>query len=37
MKVVNGSFGGYIFGQIVADAIANAPNVLFVFAAGNDG
>ena len=36
MKVVNGSFGGYNFGQIVADAIANAPNVLFVFAAGND-
>ena len=25
------------FGQIVADAIANAPNTLFVFAAGNGG
>jgi subtilisin family serine protease len=37
MKVVNGSFGGSVFGQVVADAIANAPNTLFVFAAGNGG
>ena len=36
MKVVNGSFGTS-FSQIIADAIANAPNTLFVFAAGNDG
>ena len=36
MKVVNGSFGTS-FSQAVADAIANAPNTLFVFAAGNGG
>ena len=37
MQVVNGSFVGPDPGQIVADAIANAPNTLFVFPAGNGG
>src|SRR5262249_30619350 len=37
LKVVNGSFGGAVFSQAVADAIAGAPNTLFVFAAGNGG
>jgi subtilisin family serine protease len=36
MKVVNGSFGSPA-SQAVQDAIANAPNTLFVFAAGNGG
>jgi subtilisin family serine protease len=36
MQVVNGSFGTS-FAQVVADAITNAPNTLFVFAAGNGG
>ena len=35
--VVNASLGGPDGPQIVADAIANAPNTLFVVAAGNDG
>ena len=36
MQVVNASLGGGPSAQIVADAIANAPNTLFVFAAGNE-
>lgn len=37
--VVNGSFGGAAFSQVVADAITSpaCADVLFVFAAGNDG
>jgi subtilisin family serine protease len=35
-RVVNGSFGGSFPSQTVSDAITAAPNVLFVFAAGND-
>jgi subtilisin family serine protease len=35
-KVVNGSFGGEDYSQVVHDAIAACPNALFVFAAGND-
>jgi len=36
-KVVNGSFGEPGRWQALEDAIAQAPDVLFVFAAGNDG
>ena len=36
MQVVNASLGTFTFVQSVDDAIANAPNTLFVFAAGND-
>ena len=35
MQVVNGSFGGGAAPQVIADAINNAPDTLFVFAAGN--
>jgi subtilisin family serine protease len=35
-KVVNASIGGSASGQTVANAIAGAPNTLFVFAAGNE-
>ena len=34
--VVNASLGGEAFSQLVSSAIANAPNTLFVVAAGND-
>ena len=37
MNVVNGSLGGFAFSQVAADAIANSPNTLFVFSAGNGG
>jgi subtilisin family serine protease len=36
-KVVNGSFGGPDFSQLILDAISACPNTLFVFAAGNEG
>jgi subtilisin family serine protease len=36
-KVVNGSFGGRAFSQLIFDAITACPTTLFVFAAGNDG
>ena len=36
MKVVNASISGPGSGQIVSNAIAGAPNTLFVFAAGNE-
>ena len=35
VRIVSGSYGGG-FSQAEKDAIANAPNTLFVFAAGND-
>ena len=35
MQVVNASLGTLTFVQSIGDAIANAPNTLFVFAAGN--
>jgi subtilisin family serine protease len=35
-RVVNGSFGGPVPAQTVSDAITAAPNVVFVFAAGNE-
>jgi subtilisin family serine protease len=35
-RVVNGSFGGPDPSQTISDAIAAAPNVLFVFSAGNE-
>ena len=36
-KVVNGSFGGPGFSQVILDSVAACPNALFIFAAGNDG
>jgi subtilisin family serine protease len=36
MKAVNASISGPGSGQVVANAIAGAPNTLFVFAAGNE-
>lgn len=36
-KVINMSLGGGGFSNLMNRAIANAPNVLFVIAAGNDG
>jgi subtilisin family serine protease len=35
-RVVNGSFGSNGFDPFVSDAIADCPNTLFVFAAGNE-
>jgi subtilisin family serine protease len=35
VKVVNASFGGGGFSQTISDAIASAPNTLFVASAGN--
>jgi hypothetical protein len=36
-RIVNASFGGSGFSQAQSDSIGNAPNTLFVAAAGNDG
>lgn len=36
VPVFNGSFGAYVYSQGMKDAIDAAPNVLFVFSAGND-
>jgi subtilisin family serine protease len=36
-KVINLSLGGPSYSTLMNNAIANAPNVLFVIAAGNDG
>ena len=37
VRVINGSFAGTSYSSSILDAIEDAPNVLFVFSAGNDG